>query len=247
LLCLRRIISAKEGVESWAYTDKDGWFYLGAPEAQKLILAFNPAQTRSQNQKSLFFQNSFREIGKSGEKTLGSLDDLKNEIAKTEGSFYVVREESSGGTIYRFYTFNLNLPLTNRIEAEDLPSEVGKVEGAALASGGKLRRTISGNANGYLVSGPYIDLNKGRYKVNFFVRSRDKSDKKIILDVISGQGSESHAQKEVTLGEINGNSFKEVSLDFELKEAKSSVEFRLKAPRASNVELDFITLRQNTP
>ena len=96
--------------------------------------------------------------------------------------------------------------------------------------------------DGFLVGGPYLPLEEGRYRVKFALRSNYVSDKMVELNVASKNASLVSAQKYIEDSEIAGDMFVLESLEFNVTQPQNDFEFRVRVPSDSIVELDYIEL-----
>jgi len=240
--CLKRALTRKTQPDNWSFSDKDGWFFtpteLNSPQ---IVLGFNPLLTHRSEPKADFVALSSLELDGRLQAGYDSAEALKEYLGKIEGPFYVLaRRNSQGKPSYRVYSFPLALPTTQKIEGEDFVGERSEVRRERDASGGKV--LMARDVGGYFFTGPYVDLSSGTYELSLRMRARSTGDQKIVLDVVSDYARQSHASREFSIGEISADGFKDVKLDFTLQEAAQRVEFRLKVPEKSAVEVDYLEL-----
>lgn len=234
--CLYRMLTGNRDVDTWTFTDKDGWFYAPVSgEPSKVAVGYSAEQSRLDGPE-FFVKTGSLEL-KAEKSGTFSLQELEEKI-NTAGSFYAVSRLDGGGVVYDLYVFSANIEKTNRIEGEDLVSEVGSDLALKNASGGAV--VSAPTSTGYLVSGPYINLAPGKYKATFVVR-RQKNGGEIAFDVISNLGKNELAKGEYS--EDEKSSFDEETLEFNIdsEQSGSNVEFRVCLDNASAV-LDYIDL-----
>jgi hypothetical protein len=236
--CLKRWIKSEHDATSRAFTDKEGWFYLANPQNDtQLVVGINPEQARLGSKADGFLAQ--KKVSLQGNAILSTenLAELEEKIKALNRSFYVFAREQNGSVSYDLFETGLKIDRADRIEAELLPSEVGITRGKYLEADGK-------NKAGYLVSGPYLDLESGRYKARFSIKSMTKTDEKMVVDIISDLGKATLARKELPLSEIYGESFKAVELEIDQDISINQLEFRIKIPEKVKVRLDFIELEK---
>lgn len=236
--CLYRILTGNKNVESWSYTDKDGWFYAPvSSDPEEIELGYSAEQSRLDGD-GFFVKTGTSKIngGKVGTFNLG---ELKEKISGM-GSFYAISHVENGVVKYDLYKIETKIEKTDRIEGEDLVSETGRVADLDNASGGSVIMSAE-TATGYLVSGPYINLAPGKYKVSFRIKSND-NEGKITLDVISNLGKSELTRGEYQASEIAGN-FENKDFEFTVGDVLSgkNIEFRVRLEQSA-ASLDYIEL-----
>jgi hypothetical protein len=132
-------------------------------------------------------------------------------------------------------------------EAETQPGDVPGAAAVATdpaASGGRAR-FAPGDFAGCVVHGPYAFLDRGRYRIDFFVKAApDAAGGRLArLEVTSAQGGVVHAKRELTAADFGGDGYCKFSLALEADVELSDCEFRVfsyaKAPLyVDRVELD---------
>jgi len=165
---------------------------------------------------------------------------LEEFVNNLPGTFYVLSSNKNEQIKYEVFVTQTTLAKTDRLEGEDNPGEITKVEKSAGASAGAYLAATG--KTGYLTSGPYLHLDPGRYEVSFAVKSAKKSSDEVRFDATAFYGRDTLAGKDVTLGELSSQDFQKVTLGFELDEPADSVEFRLEVPANSTVGLDYLEL-----
>lgn len=239
--CLFRLLAGSRDVENWTFTDKGGWFYLPILNSPNRIdLGYSAEQTRIEGQAGYFVESG--SSGINGE-WVGkfSLEELKQRT-KDLRSFYAVSSVDPEGVMYDLYKFDTSFKKSQKIEGEDLVSEAGKVSKKNGASGGRAI-TAREKKSSYLVSGPYITLQPGRYKVNFRLKCL-KEGGTVTIDVISDLGRTEHGKKVLEANNLRDD-YKTESLDFEVSpSAVENVEFRVKL-NDSACSLDYIELENS--
>jgi len=236
--CLKKWIRGERDASSRAFSDREGWFYLANPQNDaELVVGINPEQARLGSVADAFL--SQKTVALQGKSVFSSenLDEIKEKIKGISESFYVLTGKENGKVKYNLFETELKIDRAKRIEAGLLPSEVG-------LSGGKYLETNGKNKAGYLVSGPYIDLKGGKYKATFSIRALTKTDDKAVVDIISDLGKTTLSRKEFSLSEIYGKEFKLLELEIGQNEPISRLEFRVKVPEKTKVQLDFIELEK---
>jgi len=240
LFCLERLILKKKRPENWTFSDADGWFALPTKSNNpRITLGLLAADLKSTDPKLKFVEE--KSIDLVGAEYLGTLDqsDLEQLAKNQKKSFYGISKFENGKVSFDVYTFDLSLLLTDKIEAENLSGEVGKIEKDKLASGGYVKSTT--NAVGYLTSGPYIDLSPGRYKLIYQVSKYANTSNEIIFDAVADEGKTKLAEQTID-GQTLTNRFEPVELTFDLQSPVRSVEFRVKVSSKSKIKIDYIRL-----
>jgi len=99
----------------------------------------------------------------------------------------------------------------------------------------------------YLVYGPYITLNKGKYKVFFNLRSAKNSEhrKAAILEVTAGYGKTKIATQEIFQTDFpDTTGYHPFELAFEINSLVKNIEFRVYYVGKENLRFDYLELRQ---
>jgi glycosyltransferase involved in cell wall biosynthesis len=235
-LCIVR--SFREEPENWTFTDKDGWYYLPSDKPEtKMVIGTNPGQTRVKSLKGEFAEDKAITPSFIFMKEFSKIGDLQNAINNIDKSFYVVTD----GKIFKLYTYKFDLPRTNVIEAKDISAEAGKLVQDKIAS---KQVKVSDERSGYMISGPYIDLEEGNYKVIFNVR-RDKAPRgDIVFEVAADYGRINLGKIEKSTSDLPEDRFEEIEIPFEVKEKVSGVEFRVKTDSFSGVRVESIQINK---
>ena len=241
IFCAKRYLTGSRQPNSWAISDRDGWFYGTYSTEPSLILATNPLQTRKKNLNGEFISKSQQELKGIKLAEFTDTKSLEAFIKNLPGSFYVFAEGGKDEIRYRVFGLRINISKTNRLEGEDFIGEITKIKKAGDASADEVLST-AGKA-GYMVSGPYLKLDKGRYKTDFNVRSNQAGADIIKFEIASGFGRETLAQKKLSLSEINSKDFKTLTLEFELNNPAEGIEFRIQTPASAKVDLDYLELK----
>ncbi len=241
--CLKRAISTDSRPETWSYTDKDGWFYLQKRTPMKyLAVSTSASQTRIPELKGQFILSKDSMINGRKVAEYDNSEDLRQATLLMDGSFYVVASKKYNSVNYQVFSFEYSADKTNRIFAKDLSGEAGQLRKNKQSSGGFVRSSAPGDKEGFLIGGPYLPLEEGKYRVKFALRSNHVSDKMVELNVASKNASLISAQKYIEDSEIMGDMFVLESLEFDVAQPQNDFEFRVRVPSNSIVELDYIEL-----
>jgi hypothetical protein len=130
-----------------------------------------------------------------------------------------------------------------RFEAEAQPGRGAVVEDPS-ASSGRARLGARDFAD-IVVYGPYAFLDRGRYRVEFFVKADagKGSDPLARLEVVSGCGCRLHAQRELVPGDFaDANGYRTFNLTVTADVELSDCEFRVAACGRGPVYVDHIDL-----
>lgn len=244
--CLYRELTNSKSASNWSATDRDGWFYI-ANEVNnpRIIVAPIPVSTRSDSLGVLFAAGNEQELIVNNSQTFDDINKLQQATDKINGSFYVIAKSGSGRISYQLNSVNFTLEKTNRIEAETMGGEFGDVVKEKTASLGQVRTNKQDGAlkSGYMLSGPYIDLPKGKYKINFslFAKKIVEENATVTLDVTSASSGEGFGTKEFKASDFTGK-FTTAAIDFELSSDTKSLEFRVKTDGWAEVLADYIEL-----
>jgi len=232
--CLYRIATGNRDIESWSYTDRGGWFYVPVSSRPDQIFLGYSAEQSKITADTYFVKTGEQKLR--GEKigTFG-LQELEEKITGLK-SFYAVSALDGDQVKYDLFSLIVSFDGSNRIQGEDLVSEVGHTIKKEGADGGQVV-SASQMESGYLVSGPYINLNKGKYRVDFELSENRGS---YIIDVISDLGRNELSRKEI---QISSGGSKKETLEFEIPDEQTgeNVEFRIMLKNAT-LELDYIEL-----
>ncbi|OQA52447.1 MAG: putative glycosyltransferase CsbB [candidate division WS2 bacterium ADurb.Bin280] len=246
LKCFLRSLKYGKSVLNWTFTDKDGWFYIAEdedPEELELVLGINQSETRIGNNYQGFVQKD--EIIVKAEKfeQIDDIEILKNKIEQQKESFYIVTKNIGLKTVFYYYPIKVDVKLTNKIEAENLSSQMGSISESGSFSAGK-QRFCNENALGYLVSGPYLNLGEGRYTANFRLAIKNIKDENnpAIIDVVGASGGLARAELK---SKTNNGSYQDFKLEFELLDPVSQVELRVKSAGGAELAVDYIELIRN--
>lgn len=238
--CLLRSLSGKR-YGNWAFTDKDGWFFLqDTTSSGKIVLSSNPALTKIPKLNGQFatsgdITTDFHLAGK-----FSDIPELKQELAKTDSSFYVFATKENNIENYQLYTFDFSLPLSGKIRARDLGGEASELVRDKAAESSKVRSST--RDGGFVLAGPYITLEPGKYKLIFKTRSNLKMDNLVKFEVSGDYARETLAEKEVTQRELVSKDYQEIELEFELQDKTEGIEFRIKVRPNSNVLVDYLEI-----
>ncbi|MBI4765572.1 MAG: hypothetical protein HY787_13370 [Deltaproteobacteria bacterium] len=131
------------------------------------------------------------------------------------------------------------------VEAEDLFRQTGEILPDPLASRGE---AVFGQG-GYhppvmLIQGPYRTFDPGRYRIQFYLKAgknfSGSSDKTVAeLGVASDMGKHLFKKRRVTAGDLTGERYKPVAMDFEVP-FRCEVDFRVKFESQADVWIDRI-------
>lgn len=243
--CLKRIILKSQDPVDWSFSDANGWFFIQNPvQNSHLVLGISPSQVKLEEPKGSFAKKESRDIAGELVATYDNLKDVKQAISQNNGSFYVLASLNSGKMKFEFYRFDFDLTPTNMIEAEDLSGEKGQVVADKGASGQLVRESKADEKGGYLVAGPYLDLDPGKYRVSFTVKSAEQVSAEVKFDVVSDSAVVSHALKEMPLSDIARDKFQEIPLEFSISKPTTGFEFRVYVPANIKVEIDYIKLEK---
>jgi len=237
--CLLRSFGAKR-YSVWTYTDRDGRFAFPVKQGNsEITLSANAAET-----KSLSLGNAFAKQGDISTSFIfvGEFSDLQTLRAQMDqlDSFYVVSQMVNSKPSYKLYKFDFVLPTSSVINARDLGGVASEIIKDSGAPSKNIRASTEGG--GFVLSGPYKDLKAGKYRVSYKVRSPKEQDRKIIFDVSSDYAKEVLGTYEKNQKELAGKNYKEVSVEFEIKEEKKAVEFRVKVEEDSSLFIDSVSL-----
>jgi len=242
--CLWRTLGRVEQSENWSYTDRDGWFFV--PTKQKdtrVVVGPIPSSTRSDKLQASFPVAGGTEVTGPIE-VFDSMPAVAKRIEQTKDSFYVKTEFDGSKVRYNFYSFKYELPTTNKLEAEQLSGQVGGVARRQGASGSVVRTNDS--EPGYLLSGPYINLPKGKYELSFNLQSQidDLKDAEIEMDVNDSKTNHSFFSERFNAKNYQGDEFKEQKITFEVNAPAESTEFRMRIFDKIEVNVDYLTLNK---
>ncbi len=99
----------------------------------------------------------------------------------------------------------------------------------------------------YLVYGPFIDLNKGKYRITFNLRSSINTDSKKIafLDATSGYGKMVLAKREIKQTDFSDTiNYHPFEIAFEIDSLKKNIEFRVYYVGKDKLRFDSLELLQ---
>ncbi|MBU0944971.1 MAG: hypothetical protein KKE53_11025 [Proteobacteria bacterium] len=136
------------------------------------------------------------------------------------------------------------------LEAEKMVGATGQLVFVKDASGGKVIEAIAKKSpKGDLVYGPNRIYNKGRYTSRFYLRMKDAthlnpSDVVAIVSVTDGQNLRRLGKRNVTVGELNENSFTGIETDFALK-YDEELSFHVRFTDKVSLQLDGIEIVKN--
>jgi len=238
--CLLRSLSGKR-YGNWTFTDKDGWFFLqDTTNSGKIVLSSNPALTKISSLNGQFatsgdIATDFHLVGE-----FSDLAQLRQELGQTDNSFYVFASRENNIEEYRLYTFDFNLPSSGKIRARDLGGEASELVRDKTAESSKVR--VATRGGGFVLAGPYITLEAGKYKLIFKTRSNLKKDNLIKFEVSGDYARTTLAEKEVVQRELAGKDYHEIELEFELQDRTEGIEFRIEVRPNSNVLVDYLEL-----
>ena len=132
------------------------------------------------------------------------------------------------------------------MEAEDLPSNTGRIIARKKAFHGEVRCARPGDESNYMVFGPYIQIPPGQYQVDFILKSTCRSsDVYGWCDVVGGHGEIILAQASFPLATFDleeGENFRTIRLKFRC-EGDEHMEFRVFYPGKGTIWVDRITLK----
>jgi hypothetical protein len=116
-------------------------------------------------------------------------------------------------------------------EAESQPGQVpgpAAVAHDTAASGGRARFAPRDFA-GWVVHGPYAFLDRGRYRIDFFVKAEAATagGRVAQLDVVSAGGGKPHASRDLTAADFAGGGYRKFSLALDADVDLSDCEFRV--------------------
>lgn len=139
---------------------------------------------------------------------------------------------------------NLALKFVRHLEAEDLAHNSGRREADQAASGGAVWMAREGDAgNIYIVFGPYMPLDKGRYIALFRLKRIGEGRGNVVtLDTCVGGGAPTTSSKEISTEELPLNEFRRFALTFE--HPGGAVETRVFWPGRVPVAVDCVDLWQ---
>jgi len=231
--CLWRSLSGRIRAVNWMPTDKNGQFAIAENlfNDYQLILAPVSINTWSESIGDEFYRGESTEASPTGEKIFANIGELADFAEGYDGSYYAVKLK--GCKQVKMYFIDPEFYRTNRLEAEEMASKVGKIVKDREASSG---RVVVGNTPGYLLSGPYINLGRGEYRLEFAVDLQRGT--KLRLDVVSAKGDE-----ECTAKNVSGEGKQQFKLRFKLDEPKEDIEFRIEI-KSGQAAADYLLLEK---
>lgn len=241
--CAIRSLKYRSALTNWSFTDRGGWFYVAEDvKSPQVILGAVSSETRSDYLEGVFAKQTEIDITSNNFQRFENISEFRNVISDNNDSFYAIASFDDGKIVFDYYKIDFGLESSTRIEGENLSGEIGKTVNYAQASNDEAKYTTV-RGIGYLTSGPYVDLPKGRYEVVFYAKVGDSLDNAspVLFDVSSG--SLGLGRKEVPPSDLQGE-FKKVSIEFELLEDAQAVEFRTRCEGGSEVFLDYIELNR---
>ena len=241
IFCAKRYITHEQNLDGWTFTDKRGYFALPvSDDPTKLEFGVSPTATNTGVSVSGFMKRQQTEMNGNLVGTFNNIDDLRFAINKLNGSYYV-RAQNNNEKGYKLFTINLNLESTTKLEAEDLSGQIGQVEKDSQASGGLVRSSEGATSDGYLISGPYLNLKKGKYTLNAYLKSEGSGDQTITFDSTADYGRISLGKIQVNANDLRSG-YKKISLEISPEKDVASTEFRVFVPKGANIQLDYIEL-----
>jgi hypothetical protein len=242
--CLSRYFTGFEEATDWTYTGKDGKFYLPVKDDNfNLVIGPSSTNTRSDDlgtqfavQEPLSFVG--QEIG-----VFTELSQLQDSINSLSSSYYVFAERSNEKNTYILFRVDFSLPKSGKIEARDLSGEIGEII-KDNSIGEEVRSNVKTATGGFLSSGPYVNLPKGEYQIDFSVRSKVKEGTpNLNFDVFSSDTGKTYVEKNVSVSSLKSDQYQTVSLIFSLSASTNLIEFRLKTGGDTETYLNFIELK----
>jgi len=245
---LYRLIKGAGQLVDWTFTDKNGMFFLPFDNnAPKLVLASSAINTKSSDLNGSFPEQSETQINGQLVQSFDNLSELKNKLGMVNGSYYVIAQKINAADKFDLYSFSYELPKTEILEAENMSGEIGGARKDKSASGGKIRTNTVKDEAGYLISGPYADLPAGKYQLDFVLRAKSEFNPEALLDfdVFSESGGRTYQSKTVAAKDLKENDFTNITLQLDLAQSASNLEFRLKTPGGVSVDIDYLRLKRN--
>jgi hypothetical protein len=225
LFCLVRNLKNTLYIDDFTYTDKGGWFAIPTEQKEfEVVIGSSAVGTKISSIDDGFVSPEpiYPSIKKS--QTLSKMDDLKTEIPKIKGSFYVKTEFSAGKKSFLLCEVETSFKKVNKVAASRLSGQIGEV---VVDKGSESQKVKCSNEPGYLVSGPNVSFKPGKYQMVFKVKSLAKSDDVFEIDAYDPEKQRSYGRGEFKISDYY-KEYKNAQVTINVNEPVESLEFRLR-------------------
>jgi len=237
--CLVRSLKNTFYIDDFTFTDKGGWFASPTKQEEiEIVIGSSPVGTKipSINDGFVSPEPIYPTIKES--KIISSMEDLKAEILKIKGSFYVKTDFFSGKKSYSLYVVETPFKKINEVAASRLSGQIGEKITDRSSENKKVKCS---NEAGYLISGPNISFKQGKYKMIFKVKSPVVSDGSFEIDAFDSKRQKNYGKGEFKLSDYY-KEYKDAQVTVDINEPVESLEFRLKVLSDNRVCVDSLQI-----
>ncbi len=234
----------------FTYSDKSGFFTVILPKNQSQNLdliasSFNlstneifpgkqmPFQFNSQKDQKLIIDSQKNEEAE-------KIDEIINTVDLNK-SFYLILNKNSNKINYSLYNFSYKVDLSDKLSAITLPSFSDKIISDDSSVSKKVRFQPK-KEEGLVVFGPWINLEKGSYKLNFKTKILNPDEDKIGSVSVTHNNTQVLAEKNIETNNLITDSYQDIILNFEVMDKLNGVEFKMNSLGNSDIYLDYIGL-----